>query len=416
MPVYVVIDPVSEYPSRMMPFLHRAGLLALAVFTREGTARAWHAKFSDELGETVADEYLVDDYPTLAALAQAIRIDWGAEGIEGILPWEESTILLGAELGERLDLGWNSVDVIRGFRDKAVMKRRLRERTRLRINASATVEDGRDALAFADDFDRFPLVVKPCSGAGTTGVRVVENRSDLVAAVDTVLAGGDDRALIEEYIGGIEYAVNGVVDRDGDLLVTDVWRYDKRDSHGFRNLYAQTIKVSTSDPVFRPLAEYAGEVVEALGLRRAPIHLEAKVDGRGPCLIEVAARLAGGNQPMLASKLHGRSIFELVACHYLAELPISLDDLDYRLYDHLEARIVSGIQTFEIPRISAVHGLEEVEALASFEGMARIKPPGTRLPQTTDLDSKSYEVYLMHEDPRQIEKDARAVRRLLWYQ
>lgn len=416
MPVYVIVDPVSEYPALMMPFLHRAGFGAIAVFSREGTARAWHARFVDELGKTLVDDYLIPQHPSLAALAHTIRLEHGAKGIEGIIPWEESTLMLGAELGDLLGLGWNSVDVIRGFRDKAVMKRRLRERTTLRINASAAVDDTRDALAFATDFGSWPLVVKPLAGAGTTGVRVVEDEGGLIEAVEENLESGESQVLIEEWIGGVEYAVNGVVDRDGDLQVTDIWRYDKRDSHGYRNLYAQTIKVATRDAVFRSLAEYAGEVVEALGLRRAPIHLEAKVDRRGPCLIEVAARLAGGNQPMLASRLHGRSLFELTACHYLAELPLSFDDLDYAHYDRLEARIVSGIQTWEIGQIRAVHGLEEVESLASFEGMARIKPPGTRLPQTTDLDTKSYEVYLMHDDPRQIEADARAVRRLLWYE
>jgi hypothetical protein len=399
----------------MMPFLARCGRGAVAVFTREGTARGWHARWASELEETVVAEYLLTDYPGLPGLARAIAADWGGR-LDGIIPWEESTMVLGAELGELLDLGWNSVEVIRRFRDKAVMKRRLRAATSLRINASATVNGAEDAVAFARDLGEWPLVVKPREGAGTTGVRVVDSVGELIQAYETLAAEGESDILIEEFIGGVEYAVNGIVDRDGDLLVTDMWRYDKRESHGYKNLYAQTIKVGTDDPLFRQLAAYAAEVVEGLELRRSPIHLEAKVDRRGPCLIEVAARLAGGNQPMLASKLHGRSLFELAACHYLAELPVSAGDLDYSHYDRLEARIVSGIQRFDIPEIREVHGLEEVEELASFEGMARIRPPGMPLPKTTDLDTKSYEVYLMHEDPRQIEADARAVRRLLWYE
>lgn len=415
MAAYLVLDPVSEYPARMMPFLARCGRGAVAVFTREGTARGWHARWASELEDTVVAEYLLPEYGGLPGLARAIATDWSGR-LEGIIPWEESTMVLGAELGELLDLGWNSVDVIRRFRDKAVMKRRLRAATSLRINASATVNSVEDALAFARDLGEWPLVVKPREGAGTTGVRVVDSIGELASAYQSLASEGETDILIEEFVGGVEYAVNGIVDRDGDLLVTDMWRYDKRESHGYKNLYAQTIKVGTGDPLFRQLAAYAADVVEGLELRRSPIHLEAKVDGRGPCLIEVAARLAGGNQPMLASKLHGRSLFELAACHYLAELPVSAGDIDYQLYDRLEARIVSGIQRFDIAEIREVHGLEEVEALPSFEGMARIRPPGMSLPKTTDLDTKSYEVYLMHEDPRQIEADARAVRRLIWYE
>ncbi len=51
--------------------------------------------------------------------------------------------------------------------------------------------------------------------------------------------------LVEEFVGGQEYAVNGMVDRKHDFLITDVWRYDKRESHGIPNLYYQSIKVNT---------------------------------------------------------------------------------------------------------------------------------------------------------------------------
>ena len=39
-----------------------------------------------------------------------------------------------------------------------------------------------------------------------------------------------------------------------------------------------------------------------------PYQIEMKIDGDGPCLSEIGARLPGGNLPVLASKLHGRSI------------------------------------------------------------------------------------------------------------
>ena len=149
---------------------------------------------------------------------------------------------------------------------------------------------------------------------------------------------------------------------------------------------------------------------------RAPVHMEVKVDERGPCLIEVGARLPGGNQPMLASMLHGRSLFELAACHYLDELALSTRDVDYARYDSYAARIVSGIQPVALPQVRALHGLPEVEALPSFVGTGLLRRPGMPLFQTVDLRSKSYEVYLLHPDPEQVILDAQAVRRLLRYE
>jgi hypothetical protein len=153
-----------------------------------------------------------------------------------------------------------------------------------------------------------------------------------------------------------------------------------------------------------------------LELRRAPVHMEVKVDERGPCLIEIAARLPGGNQPALASELHGRSLFELAAGHYLDELPLSPRDVDYARYDSFAARILSGIQPVALRAVRALHGLDEVRALPSFVGSGLLRPPGAPLPQTRDLRGKSYEVYLMHRDPLQVERDARRVRELLRYE
>ncbi|MEM6792729.1 MAG: ATP-grasp domain-containing protein, partial [Acidobacteriota bacterium] len=229
------------------------------------------------------------------------------------------------------------------------------------------------------------------------------------------LESGLGEVLLEEYIGGEEFAVNGLVDHEGRLLVTDVWFYDKRNSHGERNLYYQSVKISSHEEPFGELAAYAAAVVEAMGLRRSPVHMEIKIDRQGPCLIEVGARFAGGDQPVLASKLHHHSLFELAVCHYLDELPVSPSDVDYEHYDHFSARIVSGIQQSEIQRIRAVLGTEEVERLPSFAGFGFLRPPGISLPATRDLNTKSYEVYLLHPDPRQVQADARAVRRLIRY-
>src|SRR5207244_3950199 len=83
-----------------------------------------------------------------------------------------------------------------------------------------------------------------------------------------------------------------------------------------------------------------------------------------------------GNQPMLASMLHGRSLFELAAVHYLDEVPLSSRDVDYARYDRFAARIVSGIQPVALGAVHALVGLEEVEALPSFVGTGLLSGAG----------------------------------------
>jgi biotin carboxylase len=411
---YLIIDPCGQYPSYFMEFLGGLGRGAVAVFSSRARLMLWRDKWSQQLGQYVLDEYLASSAPSLAQLAALIAHEWPA--LDGVIPWDEESILLGAALGERLNLGWNSLEVIERCRDKAVMKAWLREHGSVRINASEVVTDSHGALEFQRRLGAWPVVVKPTSGSGSENVYFPTHKDELLQRCQEVLESGEGEVLLEEYLGGQEIAVNGIVDGGGDLLVTDVWAYDRRTSHGIPNLYYQTVKVSTQHPMFSTAGQYAAAVVKALGLRRAPIHMELKVDDRGPCLIEVGARLSGGNLPVLASKVHGRSLFELAACHYLENLPLRGDDIDTSRYDGFEARVVHGLQAVEVSRIRVVHGVKEVTALPSFDGFALLRPVGTRAPVSRDLDTTAYEVNLIHSDPRQIARDAKRVRQLLRYE
>jgi hypothetical protein len=69
-----------------------------------------------------------------------IRKDW-PDPIEGIVPWGELTIEIGAALGEHLGVDWNPREVIHRFRNKYSMKAYLREHGQMRINASRVVLD-----------------------------------------------------------------------------------------------------------------------------------------------------------------------------------------------------------------------------------------------------------------------------------
>ena len=399
----------------MVEFLGRVGLSGVAVLTSPGRTGQWrHGGWKGRLAEHIAASYEAAGEP-IADVAAQLQRDF-PDGFSGIVPWDEMSILYGAELGELLDLGWNPVRVIERCRDKGVMKEHLRQHASVRINAGSVVHNAGEAIAFQEQVGSWPIVVKPTGGAGSAHVTFATSRGELLRGCQEVLESGAGEVLLEEYIGGRELAVNGMVDRHGDFLITDVWLYDRRESHGVPNLYYETIKVSTTTPLFWELAKYAAAVIEALELVRAPVHMEVKVDERGPCLIEVGARLPGGNQPMLASMLHGRSLFELAAVHYLDELPLSTRDVSYERYDSLAARIVSGIQPVAIPRVRALHGLPEVEALPSFVGTGLLRRPGMPLAQTIDLRSKSYEVYLLHADEDQVAHDAQAVRQLLRYE
>ena len=412
---YVVVDPVGTYPRHLLGFLGgKLGKAAVAVFTSEARHRLWRDKWSHELGRFVVDELPATSLRGAAAAARRILARHGR--VEGVVPWDEETVLLGARLSEHLGLDWNSLRVMERCRDKAVMKAWLRRAGTVRVNASAVVRDREGALRFQRRVGRWPVVVKPTAGSGSEHVSFPADEGTLLRDCERVRQAGSGRVLLEEYVGGDELVVNGIVDARSDLLVTDVWRYDRRTVDGVPNLFWLTDRIATHDPRFAQVGTYAAAVVEALGLRRAPIHMEVKVDDRGPCLIEVGARFSGGNLPVLASKLHGRDLIELAACQYLADVPLRADDLDRRRYDRLDARVVHGVQTRELDRIEVVHGVATVEALPSFDQLARLRAVGQRAPRTRDYDTAAWELSLLHESSAQVDADADVAHRVLRYE
>jgi len=412
---YVILDPVGTYPAHLLAFLGgRLGKAGIAVFTSAARLGLWRDKWSGELGPYVVETHLPGPGRGVAALAADLR--HRHPDLEGVVPWDEETVLLGARLGELLGLDWNPLRVMERCRDKAVMKAWLRRQHTVRVNASATVADRDAALRFARKVGHWPIVVKPTAGSGSEDVYFPCDDDELLRDCERVRASGHGRVLLEEFIGGDELVVNGIVDARSDLLVTDVWHYDRRTSHGVPNLFHTTRRIATTEPVFVQVAAYAAGVVEALGLRRCPIHMEVKVDDRGPCLIEVGARFPGGNLAVLASKLHGRSLLELGACQYLADVPLSGADIDRARYDRFEARVLHGIQTHELPQIRAVHGVDIVRALPSFDAFATLRRVGARAPVTRDYETAAWELSLVHESRRQIDEDVATAHRVLRYE
>lgn len=417
--LYVILDPCVEYAAEMMVFVARHGLEPICVFTQAGLYGAFKGYWSDRIGVPVRDEYLMPEWPSMEALGAQIRRDHPGE-IHGIIPWDEMSTFTGALLSQAMGLDWNPPEVMRCFRNKFAMKDALRRSGGVRINQSRVVEDLEQVREFQEVLGKWPVVVKPTEGAGSRGVVFAQNLQELSqAAIDVfhaTQASGEGQVLLEEFLEGPEFVVNGITDGAGELLATDVWLYDKRDFGSRRNLYVHTEKISTTDPRWGLLDDYATQVVRALGLRRAPVHMEVKLDDQGPCLVEVGARFAGGNQPRLSSELHGRSLFELAACHYLSDTPLRYEDVNYHNYDSRQARIVSGVQLDGIEVIHAVYGVNEVSQLPSFYDFGFTRPVGAPCPATVDLLTKAYEVYLIHEDPEVLERDSQLVREWLQYE
>ena len=118
----------------------------------------------------------------------------------------EVMVMTAARLREVFGIPGMSVETVRGFRDKQLMKERAIA-AGLRVPRSARVRTGDDARNAAAQLG-FPLVMKPISGAGSADTYEVGSAREL----EYVLARTQhvQEASIEEFIDGEEFTFDTV--------------------------------------------------------------------------------------------------------------------------------------------------------------------------------------------------------------
>ena len=222
--------------------------------------------------------------------------------VHGVLAVGDRPVALAARAAAALGIRWHAVAAAEASADKR------KSRTAL---AAAGLPSPRFIVtetgsAFRDAGLGFPLVLKPLGLSGSRGVIRADTPAEAEAAaarigallarpqVRATRAGLDDHILVEQFVDGREYAVEGVV-TDGELRVFAI--FDKPDPLT-GPFFEETIYVTPSRApaaVQARIAAYTREAAYALGLTQGPIHAECRVTAAGEVyVLEVAARPIGG--------------------------------------------------------------------------------------------------------------------------
>lgn len=389
MGTYLIQNPHHEYASRFIQLIReRYGHRPIAFFTR--SAKECFYRKQECLPDCeFAAIYEINpgDLDRFAAHLREKHRD-----IEAIVPYSEETLQLTADLQERLGLCWNDPATLTRFRHKAALKDYLRRVSpSLRLNGAWKVASAAEVFALDRSLPR-KFILKPDSGFGSRGLGVFT--ADKRDAVSRFFERAPDVYVLEEFLEGTLYAVDGMVDGEGNVLVASVFSSGRRALNGCPVVYANGALVHEDTPLFHELAGYGREVLRAAGLRRSPFHIEVMRDSRGPCLIEAGARLVGHSHAFTCERVHGGAFdfFGLAAAAYFGR-PIDLR-LSYDRYNGVQAVKVYGACEVE-GTAYAVRGVEQVEALESFDRWI-VKPrPGMALHRTVDLFTVPYSLVLM---------------------
>lgn len=409
----VILDPYRPYAHMLIQRVYaRYGIRTVCLHSQWRERLLLEGRAPILRSKAVSAHYMVTDLDWRTVARRLER----HHSIVGVLPYEEGMVRPLTVIAEELGLSWAQPRVQHAFRDKFALKQLIRDNDPgVRLNAFARVRSVQDVLGMVRKFDLQRYVLKPNSGSGNRNVAFMDRETPAQEIAD-YLAQADDEVLMEEFIHGPEFWVNGQMDADGQPTVVGVGRYYRVNENGVENLEVGSFSVQPGDPMFAPLRDYAESVMLATGLRRSPFHLEAIVDGRGPCLVEVAARLCGELGAVLDMRHHGPQLdlLDVAAHYYVSDRPLGPLPLDWERVAQSWVATAIGSSSHD-QRLVAVHGVREVEQSPSFLFWIKRPEPGDFVHRTASLTTRSWSSTLrgsLDVDPHDGIDDVRSMIRL----
>jgi len=311
-------------------------------------------------------------------------------GVDGVVTVSaDRAVPVVAAVAEALGLPGIGTKVAHLMTHKIAMRRRLAEEgvAQPRFAAARAL---RDAMAAADTVG-FPAVLKPADSGGQRGVFRLASSDDLQAHLHAALAESDSgEVVLERFHDGLE--LNGIViARDGEAHVLTLSDRLRPPGVGFGvgwiHVYPTTIYGDTLEEAER----VAAHATKALGLRDGIAFPQLLVTDEGVLVIEVAARIPGGQMADLVRHSVGVDLVEIALRQALGEpvddelaLPRFQQPLAIRFLTASPGPLPTGTVTHvgSLDRVLAAPGVVQAETY--------LQPGETINPVRLDGDRRGY--------------------------
>ena len=221
---------------------------------------------------------------------------------------------------------------------------------------------------------RYPAVVKPAALSGSRGVTRVNNPAECLAAFERLRRlvrmpdvrierdAAHESILIESFIPGVEYAIEGLL-TDGSFRLLAI--FDKPDPLD-GPFFEETIYVTPSLAPLERQHAIAGAVADAaraIGLHHGPVHAECRVDGEDIYVLEVAARPIGGLCSRSLRFSADASLEELLLRHALGE----------DVSGYVRESAASGVMMIPIPKRGVFRRVDGLDAARSVKDIEDVQ-------------------------------------------
>ncbi len=200
----------------------------------------------------------------------------------------DKPLVMMARVAEKYGFPYYSVETAQWSTDKYQMKQRFLEggvpcaRGRL----VAKVEE-------ADDL-YYPLIVKPRDNSGSRGVKLCRNKEELQEAMQEALQYSHlDTVLVEEYIEGQEYSIEGLHYEGKSEVIQFTEKTTTEFPYNVELAHKQPANLTENQK--NDIRELVSKIANCMHFENCPSHTELKINNRGLFVIETSPRLGGGN-------------------------------------------------------------------------------------------------------------------------
>jgi biotin carboxylase len=198
-----VVFLAPSYPPEMQQYTRGLAEVGASVF---GVGDAPRQSLPPSLKAHLADYLQVPRIMDEADVSERVAAWLRGRTVDRLVANWEPLVLLAARLRERFGLPGMSVDQVRGFRDKQLMKERVKA-AGLRVPHSFRVRTERETREAAERIG-FPLILKPIAGAGSADTYRVGSQAELERVMAAMRHVGE--ASCEEFIEGEEFTYDTV--------------------------------------------------------------------------------------------------------------------------------------------------------------------------------------------------------------
>jgi hypothetical protein len=360
-PVAAIVDPYTS-GAYLAPRLARLGYTCVRIQSRALVPEVFRSSLRpDDFSSRILHE---DDVERTSARLREL-------GVVLVIAGCEPGVELADALSETLELPSNGAAARRARRDKGLMAKAFRD-AGLRLPRQRCSSRLAPLIEWARGEARWPLVAKPSNSSSSDGVQLCHSERDLESAFrailgqENVLGLTNREVVVQEYLSGPEYVVDTVSCAGRHRLVA-VWRYRKPPpTTSFIGYDAMELMPGRGDVQQRLFEEACGGL-DALEIRLGPGHSELIWSDAGPVLLEIGARLHGGENPELAASCGAGSQIDETLRAYTDPAGFNrASDAGYELSRHCS---VAFLMPPTPGRLRAPPDRAEIEAFESFHRM-----------------------------------------------